>query len=65
MILNQLKINKPDFIIFYPRNLEEYNSQGIGYDYAVDFCKYIMDNYTQVGKIKDVREVRIYKKNEK
>ena len=41
-IIKNLQKNKTDYIIFYPRNTQDYGKNTICYDYAVDFCKYIM-----------------------
>lgn len=60
-LIRQLKNNQTDFIIFFPRDTLDYGKQGICFDYAVDFCKYIMDNYTQVATLKDDKQVTIYK----
>jgi len=63
--IQKLKENQTDYIIFYPRDTWEYGAQNICYDYAVDFCTYILDNYTQVAKFGDIRKVLIFKINEK
>ena len=61
----QLKENKTTYIIFYPRNTKEYGAQTICYDYGVNFCTYIMDNYHRTAIIDDVYKVLIFKINEK
>lgn len=60
-LIKQLQNNQTDFIIFYPRDTKEYGKQGICFDYAVDFCNYIMDNYTQVATFKSDKQVTIFK----
>ena len=60
-IIKNLKKNKTDYIIFYPRNTQDYGKNTICYDYAVDFCEYIIDNYKQVANIKDGNNVLIFK----
>lgn len=65
-LIDTLKKNQTDYIIFYPRNTLEYGAQTICWDWGVDFCKYIMDNYTQVGIIEYTYRATIFKiKNEK
>lgn len=61
-LINQLEKNETDYIIVYPRDTTDYKAKNICYDYAVDFCKYIIDNYTQVASIKDGERVSIFKK---
>lgn len=60
-IIKQLKSNKTDYIIFYPRNTKDYGAQTICYDYGVDFCHYIIDNYTRVGTLEDNYTTLIFK----
>ena len=60
-MIKNLQKNKTDYIIFYPRNTQDYGKNTICYDYAVDFCKYIIDNYRQVANIKDGNNVLIFK----
>ena len=64
-LAERLKENKTDYIIFYPRNTEEYGARAICFDYAVDFCKFIDDNYKRDAIFGDSAEVLIYKINEK
>ena len=64
-IIKKLKENKTTYIIFYPRNTKEYGAQTICYDYGVNFCTYIMDNYHRTAIIDDVYKVLIFKINEK
>lgn len=64
-VIQNLKNNKTDYIIFYPRNTYDYGAQTICYDYAVDFCHYIIDNYTKVATIDNNMKVLIFKINEK
>ncbi|MBR5304088.1 MAG: hypothetical protein IKU37_04605 [Candidatus Gastranaerophilales bacterium] len=60
-LINQLQDKRIEYIIFYPRDTLDYGKQGICFDYAVDFCKYIMDNYTQVATLKENKQVTIFK----
>lgn len=60
-LIKQLEKNQTDYIIFYPRDTKEYGAQSICFDYAVDFCKYIIDNYSRTGTIKNEKNVTIYK----
>ena len=60
-LIENLKKNKPDYVIFYPRTTSDYGKNAICYDYAVDFCKYIIDNYTQTANINDGKNVLIFK----
>ena len=62
-LIDKLKYNKIDYIIFYPRNTKDYGAEIICFDYAVDFCTYIMDNYTQVAEIKKNDTVQVFKIN--
>ena len=60
--IQKLKENKTDYIIFYPRNTFDYGKINICYDYAVDFCKYIIDNYDKEELGYNTENVRIYKR---
>lgn len=62
-IIQRLKENRTDYIIFYPRSTKEYGAKTICYDYAVDFCTFIMDNYTRVEMFGDNSKVLIFKIN--
>ena len=62
-IIQKLKENKTDYIIFYPRLTKEYGAKTICYDYAVDFCSYIMDNYTRVEMFGDSGKILIFRIN--
>lgn len=64
-LIKKLDNNKTDYIIFYPRNTKEYGFQTICYDYGVNFCTYIMDNYKREAIIEEGYKVLIFKKNEK
>jgi len=65
-MVDKLKENKIDYIIFYPRDTLEYGAQGVCYDYGVDFCNFIADNYKRDAVFKNANnEVLIYKINEK
>ncbi len=64
-IIKKLKENKTDYIIFYPRNTKEYGAQTICFDYGVNFCTYIMDNYYRAIIIEHGHKVLIFKINEK
>ena len=63
--IDELKKYKPTYIIFYPRNTIEYGAQTICYDYGVDFCTYIMDNYKREAIIDEEYRALIFKINEK
>jgi len=60
-LIQKLAKNKTDYIIFFPRNTIDYGKKEICKDYAVDFCKYIMDNYTKIQSFGEKSEVNIYK----
>ncbi|MBQ2983241.1 MAG: hypothetical protein IJD57_00385 [Candidatus Gastranaerophilales bacterium] len=60
-IIQKLNENKTDWIIFYPRNTHEYGAKTICYDYGIDFCEYIMDNYERKTIIEDKFKVLIFK----
>ncbi len=63
--IENLSKEKTDYVIFYPRNTKDYKNELICYDYGVDFCSYIVDNYDIAKKIGN-NKVLIYKrKNEK
>ena len=67
-LIGKLKENKTDYVVFYPRTTREYGAKTICFDYAVDFCKFIDDNYKQEAVFGDDVKVFIYKingKNEK
>ena len=61
----KLKENNPSYIIFYPRDTMEYGAKTICEDYAIDFCSYIMDNYSVDLMFKNKYKVVILKRNEK
>ena len=63
--IEKLKQNKTEYIIFFPRNTLEYGKAPICHNYGVDFCVYVMDNYTRIAIIEDNYKVLIFKKNEK
>lgn len=60
-LINELKQKAPNFIIFFPRNTQDYGKKTICEDYAVDFCSYIKDNYTKNTTFDNVDGVDIYK----
>ncbi len=62
-LIEKLKKNKTDYIIFYPRNTKEYGFATICYDYGVNFCTYIMDNYKRTAIIEEDYKVLIFKIN--
>lgn len=64
-LTEKLKENKTDYIIFYPRDTREYGAETICFDYAVDFCRFISDNYKREAIFGDNVKVLIYKINEK
>lgn len=64
-LIENLKQKEITYIVFYPRNFSDYKKIGICYDFGVDFCKYIMDNYYKVKNFGQNREVIIMKKLDK
>ena len=60
--ISQLKNNKTDYIVFYPRDTRDYGYKNICKDYAVDFCRYIVDNYKRIDDLKEFN-IEIYKIN--
>ena len=64
-LINKLETNKTPYIIFFPRNTIDYGKISICYDYGVDFCTYVMDNYTRIAILEDNYKVLIFKRNEK
>ena len=60
-IIEKLKENKTDYIISLQRDTIDYGAEIMCYDYAVDFCNYIMDNYTKVKTFKNSEEIAIFK----
>ncbi len=64
-IINKLKENKSDYIIFYPRDTQDYGVKNICIDYGVDFCSYILDNYDKKEQFGSDRKALIYKIHEK
>lgn len=63
--IQRLKTNKTPYIIFFPRNTLDYGKSPICYNFGVDFCTYVMDNYTRIAIIEDYYKVLIFKRNEK
>lgn len=61
MIIDKLKENKTDYIISLQRDTRDYGAKIMCYDYAVDFCKYVIDNYTKVETFENKEEVAIFK----
>ncbi|MBQ7288046.1 MAG: hypothetical protein IJW73_09830, partial [Candidatus Gastranaerophilales bacterium] len=60
-IIERLKKKKTDYIIFYPRNTKDYGKETICYDYGVDFCNYVIDNYIKIEPIENSKKVAIFK----
>ena len=60
-LIKKLKDNKTDYIIFYPRNTKDYGANTICYNYGVDFCTYIMDNYTRTAIFEEGYKALIFK----
>jgi hypothetical protein len=60
-ITQRLKENKTDYVIYFPRNTIDYGAKMMCYDYAVDFCNYIMDNYTKIDSFGEYEKVNIFK----
>ena len=61
-IINDTAKIKPDYIIFYPRNTKEYGANTICYDYGVNFCIHIINNYSRVAIIKGQYSALIFKR---
>ena len=61
-IINDTAKFKPDYIIFYPRNTKEYGANTICYDYGVNFCIHIINNYSRVAIIKGQYSALIFKR---
>ena len=61
-IITNLKQSKTDYIIFYPRNTHDYGADTICFDYAVDFCTYISDNYTRTAIIEAKSRALVFKR---
>ena len=65
-LIKKLKSNKTPYIIFFPRNTSDYGKAPICYNYGVDFCTYVMDNYTRITILDSNNyKVLIFKRNEK
>ena len=64
-LTDNLKQNKTDYIIFYPRDTKEYGAKTICYDYGIDFCQYIADNYNRKEMFGNTQKALIFKINEK
>ena len=62
-IINTLKENKTDYILFYPRNTIDYGKATICYDYGVDFCTFVMDNYTRIAIFEEGYKALLFKLN--
>ena len=60
-IINKLKENQTDYVISLQRDASDYGAKTMCYDYAVDFCKYVIDNYTEVKTLKNSEEVAIFR----
>ena len=59
--IKKLDENKIDYIISLQRDTMDYGAKVMCYDYAVDFCKYVIDNYTKVETFKNTEEMAIFK----
>lgn len=64
-IIKDVSKYEPNYIIFYPRNTREYGAETICYDYAINFCTYIMENYSRVGIIEDEKKILIFRRKQK
>lgn len=62
-LIEQLKKDKTTYIFLFPRETMEYGAKNFGKDYAVDFYKYIIDNYEKIT-LDDILELEIYKLKE-
>lgn len=60
-LIEKLNQEKPDFIIFFPRDTEDYGKKTICKNYAVDFCSFIKDNYIKKTTFGSVDNINIYK----
>ena len=60
-LIDKLKESKIEYIINFPRDTKDYGAKTMCYDYAVDFCKYVIDNYTEVKSFGEFEKVHIYK----
>ena len=60
-IINKLKENQTDYVISLQRDASDYGAKTMCYDYAVDFCKYVIDNYTEVKTFKNSEEMAIFR----
>lgn len=63
-LINELINKKTDYIIFFPRDTQDYGKKTICQNYGVDFCSYIKDNYiktVEINDINDINNVNIYK----
>ncbi len=66
-IIENFKNIKPEYVIFFPRNTKDYGKPAICYNYAIDFCTYIMDNYQRKKILNSKYKALIFErlKNEK
>ena len=66
-LIKELQSKKPEYIIFFPRNTKDYGKPAICYNYAIDFCTYIMDNYQRKKILNSRYKALIFErlKNEK
>lgn len=63
-LIKKLKDNKTDYILYYPRNTKDYGKPTICYDYGVDFCTFVMDNYTRIAIFEEGFKALLFKLNE-
>lgn len=64
-LIQKLDENKTNFLIFYPRNTSDYGFSTICYDYGIDFCEYVANNYSRVKIIDKGYKTLIFKLRKK
>lgn len=61
-IINHFKANKPEYIVFNNWNTKDYYFKYICQDYALGFCSFVLQNYTQQKVIDNGFRYLIYKR---
>ena len=61
-LTKNIENQKPDNIILFPRNTSEYGANTICINYGIDFCRFIMDNYTETQSVGEYYKAYIYKR---
>ena len=64
-LIQKLDEDKTNFLIFYPRNTSDYGFSTICYDYGIDFCEYVANNYSRVKIIDKGYKTLIFKLRKK